>query len=51
MIIFGSYAYAFYIGGLFIYHDVKNSAQNRPYSGGDVLATFFGVIIGVFSLG
>ena len=51
MIIFSSYAYAFYIGSQFVQHDVYNTAQKRTYSGGDVLATFFGVIIGVFSLG
>ena len=51
MVIFGSYAYAFYIGSQFIEHDVYNTAQKRTYSGGDVLSTFLGVIIGVFSLG
>jgi hypothetical protein len=30
---------------------VYNTTQKRVYSGGDVISCFFGVVIGLFSLG
>ena len=49
-VVYNSYAWAFYIGSVFIEKGIENSAQNRPYTGGDILSCFFGVIIGLFSL-
>ena len=46
-----SYAYAFYMGSVFIYFRVNNDIYDRVYSAGDVLSCFFGVIFGMFSLG
>lgn len=45
------YAYAFFFGALFIYHRMENPVYGRTYTGGDVIACFFGVIFGMFSLG
>ena len=45
------FAIAFLAGSLFIYYSVYNPVYDRPYSAGDVLATFFGVIFGMFALG
>lgn len=50
-IIFLSYAFAFYVGLIFIVEEVKDSSREDPYSSGDVLACFFGIIFGFFSLG
>ena len=45
------YAYAFYIGMIFIYYDINNTIFDRQYTAGDILACFFGVLFGIFSLG
>jgi ATP-binding cassette subfamily B (MDR/TAP) protein 1 len=45
-----SYAWAYFIGSVFIEKGVENTQHERPYTGGDTLACFFGVIIGLFSL-
>ena len=49
--IFLLYAASFYFGGLFVYYDVQNDTYGKTYTGGDVMATFFGIIFGMFSLG
>lgn len=49
--IFGTYAYSFYLGSVWIYNDIHNSTYNRNYSAGDILSCFFGVIFGMFSVG
>jgi ATP-binding cassette, subfamily B (MDR/TAP), member 1 len=49
--IFGTYAYAFYLGSVWIYYDFKNDTFDRVYSAGDILSCFFGVIFGMFSMG
>jgi len=49
--IFGTYAYAFYMGSVWIYFDIHNSTFNRVYSTGDVLSCFFGVVFGMMSVG
>lgn len=49
--IFGIYAYAFYLGSVWIYYDIYNSTYGKAYTAGDVLSCFFGVIFGMFSLG
>jgi ATP-binding cassette subfamily B (MDR/TAP) protein 1 len=49
---FGYYAYAFYTGSWLIQKQVINSSnKNIPYSAGDVMSCFFGVIFGVMSIG
>lgn len=49
--IFGTYAYAFYMGSVWIYNDFWNDTFERYYSAGDILSCFFGVIFGMFSVG
>jgi ABC-type multidrug transport system fused ATPase/permease subunit len=49
--IFGTYAYSFYMGSVWIYNDIRNDSFERVYSSGDILSCFFGVIFGMFSLG
>lgn len=49
-VIYSTYAYSFWIGSIFVEKEIWNQAVNRPYTGGDLLACFFGVIIGLFSL-
>ena len=51
MVIFGYYAYAFYIGSYLITKQVENTQSKLPYSSGDIIACFFGIVYGVFSLG
>lgn len=45
------YAYAFYLGCVFIYIGTINPTYNKKFNAGDVLSTFFGIIFGLFSLG
>jgi ATP-binding cassette subfamily B (MDR/TAP) protein 1 len=45
------YAYAFMIGAVWIDKPYWNHAEDRDYMGGDVIGVFFGVLIGLFSLG
>lgn len=49
--IFGTYAYAFYMGSVWIYKGFENQTFGREYSAGDILSCFFGVIFGMFSVG
>jgi ATP-binding cassette subfamily B (MDR/TAP) protein 1 len=49
--IFGTYAYSFYLGSVWIYKGFQNQTYNRTYSAGDILSCFFGVIFGMFSVG
>lgn len=50
LFIYCAYGYAFYMGSVFVEYQVMNSAQGRPYSGGDAIGCFFAMIIGLFSL-
>ncbi len=50
MIVYFSYAYAFYIGSLFVQYNVYNSALKKNYSAGDTIGCFFAVIIGLFNI-
>ena len=45
------YAYAFFIGAVWIDKPYWNHAEERDYMGGDVISCFFGVLIGLFALG
>ena len=49
--IFGTYAYSFYMGSVWIYKDFKNHTFDRAYSAGDILSCFFGVVFGMLSVG
>ena len=46
-----SYAYGLSLGGVLVYERIYNEASHRDYTAGDTIGTFFGVIIGIFSLG
>lgn len=49
--IFGSYAYAFYMGSVWIENKIYNHTYKREYRAGEVLSCFYGVVFGMFSLG
>ena len=42
---------ALFFGSLMVTNNVYNENKHRIYSGGDIVATFFGIILGAFSLG
>ena len=48
--IYGAYAYAFWLGGIWIREGYINHILNRPYMGGDILAVFWGILFGFFAL-
>jgi hypothetical protein len=48
--IFSCYSYAFYVGSHFVEAGVWNSGRNRPYTFGDIISCFFGILFGLFSL-
>lgn len=50
-VMFGYYAYAFYTGSFLITKQTENTQSGKPYTSGDILACFFGIVFGVFSLG
>ena len=49
--IFGTYAYSYYMGSVWIEHDFWNHTFHRVYSAGDILSCFFGIVFGMFSVG
>lgn len=52
LIIFGCYTYGLGLGGVFCHERIsKDGDSGVYYAAGDVIATFFGVIFGIFSLG
>jgi hypothetical protein len=51
VVMFGYYAYAFFVGSFLITKQVNNSNSGEVYTSGDILSCFFGVVFGVFSLG
>ncbi len=48
--IYCTYAYAFYIGGLWVDKERYNHAFDRTYQAGDMIAVFFGVLFGLFAV-
>lgn len=48
--IYGSYAYAFYIGSIWVGNPNYNENVGRNYTPGDVVVAFFTVLIGFFAL-
>ena len=50
--LYGYFAYAFYIGSILVEKKVTNTSNgSEPYSSGDIMSCFFGVVFGLFSLG
>eukprot|EP01006_Ploeotia_vitrea_P064381 TRINITY_DN87700_c0_g1_i1.p1 TRINITY_DN87700_c0_g1~~TRINITY_DN87700_c0_g1_i1.p1 ORF type:complete len:116 (-),score=9.00 TRINITY_DN87700_c0_g1_i1:28-375(-) len=49
--IFIFYAVGFYYGSVLIEDGTNNALYGRPYSVGDVMVIFFGIMIGGFSMG
>jgi len=48
--IYGSYAYGFWMGGIWIQKGYWNHILHRAYQGGDILAVFWGILFGFFAL-
>ena len=48
--IYAAYAYAFFIGALWVDRERKNHTFDRTYTAGDTLSVFFGVLFGLFAL-
>ena len=51
LLLFASYAYGLYVGGLFVKNRVYNPNKDRDFTSGDIISIFFGVVIGIFSMG
>jgi hypothetical protein len=51
VVIFGYYAYAFYVGSFLVTMEVENSNSGKYYTNGDITTCFFGIVFGVFLLG
>ena len=49
--IFAVYAYAFYLGSVWIVKGIHNDTYDRNYTAGDILSCFFGIVFGMFSMG
>lgn len=49
--LYGYYAYSFFLGSFMITKNIENSNSGKPYSSGDIMACFLGIIYGAFSLG
>lgn len=49
--IYLSYGYSFLMGAIWVDREFNNPAEDRPYLAGDCISVFFGVLIGLFSLG
>ena len=48
---FATHAYTYFMGGIWIYKDFHNSISGNPYTSGDILSVFFGVLFGMFAVG
>ena len=49
--IYLDYAFSFCMGAVWVEKGYWNHAEDRTYTGGDTMACFFGVLIGLFALG
>ena len=49
--IYFGYTYAFFIGAVWVDEGFYNHAYDRPYTSGDIISVFFGVLFGMVSLG
>ncbi len=50
-VFFSTYALSFWFGAQLIAWGTINARTGVPFTGGDVLSTFFGILMGAFSLG
>ena len=50
-LLFSSYAYGLYVGGIFVKNQVYNPNKDRDFTSGDIISIFFGVVIGIFAMG
>lgn len=50
-VILADYAIGFWFGALFVGNETHNDIYDRPYTGGDVIAVFFAIMMGGFSIG
>ena len=50
-VIFGTYSYSFFMGSVWIQKKIWNQTYDRPYSAGEVLSCFFGVVFGLMAVG
>ena len=48
--IYITYAYAFLIGGIWVDQGFYNHTYGRPYTAGDCISVFFGILFGLFPL-
>ena len=47
--IYAAYAYAFLIGSVWVERSYWNHAVGRPYTAGDTIQVFFGILFGMFA--
>ena len=50
-VIYADYAFSFAMGAVWVEEGYWNHTEDRRYTGGDTMACFFGVLIGLFALG
>ena len=50
-LLFSSYVYGLYVGGLFVKNQVYNPNKDRDFTSGDIISIFFGVVINIFLMG
>lgn len=50
-IILADYAIGFWFGSIFVGEKTNNAIYDRPYTAGDVIAIFFSIMMGGFSVG
>ena len=48
--LYACYAYAFTLGGLWVDRQTWNHTYDRPYTAGDSISVFFGILFGFFAL-
>lgn len=46
-LIYLTYAYSFWVGAKFVSDGVTNNSMGRPYIFSDIIAIFFGILIGL----
>ena len=50
-VMFSTYSLAFWFGSKLIADHTRNSTTGKPWTGGDVVTTFFAVVMGAFAMG
>jgi hypothetical protein len=50
-VMFATYSLAFWFGSKLISDHTTNSTTGKPWTGGDVVTTFFAVVMGAFAIG